>query len=150
MKYNNFMIDAYFGILDPERFVDSQGLEMDDKVRSIINRYKEINARHPVSATDGVVPQELFEELKAIGFFGLNLPARYGGLGLKIRQYLKIVEAIATEDMSLGFTALAHLSIGVKGIVLFGNEAQKERYLVPADINPECLHAGDTGDSGAA
>jgi acyl-CoA dehydrogenase family protein 9 len=27
---------------------------------------------------------------------------------------------------------LAHLSIGCKGIVLFGNEAQKEKYLVPA------------------
>ena len=34
--------------------------------------------------------------------------------------------------MSLGILALAHLSIGIKGIVLFGNEKQKHKYLVPA------------------
>jgi acyl-CoA dehydrogenase family protein 9 len=34
--------------------------------------------------------------------------------------------------MSLGILALAHLSIGIKGIVLFGNEEQKRKYLVPA------------------
>jgi acyl-CoA dehydrogenase family protein 9 len=32
----------------------------------------------------------------------------------------------------LGFTSLAHLSIGVKGIVLFGNEHQKQYYLSKA------------------
>jgi acyl-CoA dehydrogenase family protein 9 len=34
--------------------------------------------------------------------------------------------------MSLGILALAHLSIGIKGILLFGNEEQKRKYLVPA------------------
>ena len=34
--------------------------------------------------------------------------------------------------MSLGILALAHLSIGIKGIVLFGNAEQKRKYLVPA------------------
>ena len=132
MKYNNFLIDACLGSLNPELFAAFQGLESDDLTKDIINRYKAINTRFPASGADDSVAQELFDELKTIGFFGLSIPVRYGGLGLKIRQYLKIVETIAAEDMSLGFTALAHLSIGVKGIVLFGTETQKERYLVPA------------------
>ena len=49
-----------------------------------------------------------------------------------MHQYLKIVEHTMASGMALGFTALAHLSIGVKGIVLFGTEAQKQKYLVPA------------------
>ncbi len=132
MNYNNFLMDAFLGKLNTDRFAAFQGLERDDQVDEILNQYKQIMARYPVSEDAGAVPQELFDELKSIGFFGLSIPARYGGLGLKIRQYLKIVEAIAAENMSLGFTALTHLSIGAKGIVLFGTEAQKERYLVPA------------------
>jgi hypothetical protein len=126
------MIDAYLGSLDNGRLAGFEGLERDDQTNDIISQYKAINKRFPVSEADDAALQELFDELKAIGFFGLSIPARYGGLGLNIRQYLKIVEIIAAENMSLGFTALAHLSIGAKGIVLFGTEAQKERYLVPA------------------
>jgi acyl-CoA dehydrogenase family protein 9 len=33
------------------------------------------------------------------------------------------------ENLYLGFTALAHLSIGTKGIILFGTEEQKRKYL---------------------
>jgi acyl-CoA dehydrogenase family protein 9 len=36
------------------------------------------------------------------------------------------------EERALGILVLAHLSIGIKGIVLFGNEEQKRKYLVPA------------------
>ena len=39
---------------------------------------------------------------------------------------------MATQNLDLGFTALAHLSIGTKGILLFGTEEQKRKYLVPA------------------
>jgi acyl-CoA dehydrogenase family protein 9 len=132
MRYDNFLLDAYLGKLNTDGFTAFQGLDRDDQVDEILNHYRQINARHPVSEADDAVPHEFFDELKAIGFFGLTIPARYGGLGLKIRQYLKIVEAISAENMSLGFTALAHLSIGVKGIILFGTEAQKGRYLAPA------------------
>ena len=47
-------------------------------------------------------------------------------------QYLKVVEEISSRDLAIALISLAHLSIGCKGIVLFGNDAQKEKYLVPA------------------
>ena len=81
-------MDAFLGKLDPDRFAAFQGLERDDQIDEILNQYKQINARYQVSEDTGAVPQELFDELKGIGFFGLSIPARYGGLGLKIRQYL--------------------------------------------------------------
>ena len=134
MTYDNFLINTYLGNLDLELFHSFQRLEADEKSQEIIERYRIINARYPAAEMEkkGVVPKELFDDLKEIGFFGLNIPARYGGVGLKVWQYLKVVEEIVAENMSLGFTALAHLSIGVKGIVLFGTEAQKERYLPQA------------------
>ncbi len=134
MNFDNFLANIYFGSLDVERFHSFRDLEEDDKTREIIEKYEEITERYPSSHLEeqGTVPAELLEELKRIGFFGLNIPEKYGGAGLNLKQYLKVVEEIAGRDLALAIISLAHLSIGCKGIVLFGNEAQKEKYLVPA------------------
>jgi len=42
------------------------------------------------------------------------------------------VEVLSISDLALALISLAHLSIGCKGIVLFGTEAQQAKYLVPA------------------
>jgi len=134
MNFDNFLANIYFGSLDVERFHSFSDLEEDDKTREIIEKYVEITKRYPSSHLEeqGTVPTELLEELKRIGFFGLNIPEEYGGVGLNLKQYLKVVEEIAGRDLALAIISLAHLSIGCKGIALFGNELQKEKYLVPA------------------
>ena len=134
MDFDNFLANIYFGSLDMERFHSFQDLEMDEKTREIIEKYQNIIERYPSSYLEeqGTLPTELLEELKRIGFFGLNIPKEYGGVGLDLKQYLKVVEEIAGLDLALAIISLAHLSIGCKGIVLFGNERQKQKYLVPA------------------
>ena len=134
MDFDNFLANIYFGSLDMERFHSFQDLEMDEKTREIIEKYQNIIERYPSSYLEeqGTLPRELLEELKRIGFFGLNIPKEYGGVGLDLKQYLKVVEEIAGLDLALAIISLAHLSIGCKGIVLFGNERQKQKYLVPA------------------
>ncbi|GBM31852.1 Very long-chain specific acyl-CoA dehydrogenase, mitochondrial [Araneus ventricosus] len=44
-------------------------------------------------------------------------------------QYERIAELVWRHDLSLGITIGAHQSIGFKGILLFGNKEQKQRYL---------------------
>ena len=134
MNLDNFLASIYFGSLDVERFHSYRDLEEDDKTREIIEKYQEISERYPSSHLEeqGTVPAELLEELKRIGFFGLNIPEEYSGVGLSLRQYLKVVEVLSGTDLALALISLAHLSIGCKGIVLFGNELQKKKYLVPA------------------
>ena len=134
MDFDNFLANIYFGSLDMERFHSFQDLEMDEKTREIIEKYQNIIERYPSSYLEeqGTLPTKLLEELKRIGFFGLNIPREYGGVGLDLKQYLKVVEEIAGLDLALAIISLAHLSIGCKGIVLFGNERQKQKYLVPA------------------
>lgn len=46
-----------------------------------------------------------------------------------ILQYARLVEIIGVHDLGVGITLGAHQSIGFKGILLFGNQAQKEKYL---------------------
>jgi acyl-CoA dehydrogenase family protein 9 len=134
MDYENFLINLYFGSLDAELFDSFLEFQADESTLGVIQNYLEVNSEYPPSVLEekGMVPSELLEKLGRNDFFGLTIPRQYGGVGLSLRQYLHIVESLVSKNMSLGILALAHLSIGIKGIVLFGNEKQKRKYLVPA------------------
>jgi alkylation response protein AidB-like acyl-CoA dehydrogenase len=125
---------VYFGDLNQKLLQRHRGLVDDEKTEGIIAQFLDLSRQYPARTIEdsGRVPEELLEKLKAINFFGLNIPAIYGGLGLRLLQYLKVAQVVATSNMDLGFTALAHLSIGVKGLVLFGTEEQKQKYLPKA------------------
>ncbi|XP_070710535.1 very long-chain specific acyl-CoA dehydrogenase, mitochondrial [Pempheris klunzingeri] len=75
------------------------------------------------------VEDHTMEGLKEMGAFGLQVPADLGGLGLSNTQYARLVEIVGSYDLGVGITLGAHQSIGFKGILLFGNPAQKEKYL---------------------
>ncbi|XP_062342332.1 very long-chain specific acyl-CoA dehydrogenase, mitochondrial-like [Osmerus eperlanus] len=75
------------------------------------------------------VEDHTMEGLKEMGAFGLQVPADLGGLGLTNTQYARLVEIVGMHDLGVGITLGAHQSIGFKGILLFGNPAQKEKYL---------------------
>ena len=134
MKFKNFLENLYLGRLDTEVFRTLADSKTEDQTMELIERFHQIGLKFPASDLEkmGSVPKELLAELKKIGFFGLDIPEVYGGLGLSLPQYLRIVEDVANQNMDLGITALAHLSIGTKGITLFGTEEQKRKYLVPA------------------
>ena len=57
-----------------------------------------------------------------------QIPEEFGGLGLTNTAYARLVEEVVM-DPSLSVTLLAHQSIGLKGILLVGTEAQKAKYL---------------------
>jgi acyl-CoA dehydrogenase family protein 9 len=134
MTYENFLINLYFDSLNTDRFNNFREFEANETTRAIIQKYLEVNSEYPASCLEekGTVPADLMEKLGRNDFFGLTIPREYGGVGLSLSQYLHIVETLASQNMSLGILALAHLSIGIKGIVLFGTEEQKRKYLAPA------------------
>jgi acyl-CoA dehydrogenase family protein 9 len=134
MSYENFLTSVYFGSLNKEVFNNFRDLQADDRTQKIIDKYLEVSRQYPAHYLEkkGVLSNELLRKLGKIEFFGLNISKAYGGAGLSLRQYLKVIEETAPQSMAMGFTALAHLSIGTKGIVLFGSEEQKRKYLVPA------------------
>ncbi|XP_072239033.1 complex I assembly factor ACAD9, mitochondrial [Leuresthes tenuis] len=74
------------------------------------------------------IPQETLNGLKELGLFGIMVPEEYGGLGLSNTMYARLNEIIAL-DGSIAVTLAAHQAIGLKGILLAGNEAQKQKYL---------------------
>jgi butyryl-CoA dehydrogenase len=63
------------------------------------------------------------------GWFGVNVPEVYGGLGLDYLSYLLVLEELARVDVSHSITVSAHSTLGLSPILNFGSEDQKRRYL---------------------
>ena len=78
---------------------------------------------------EGYQSKEFLQELKELGLFGLIIPEEYGGLGLSSTGYARVVQQTTRYDGSTALTIGAHTSIGLKGLLLFGTDAQKQKYL---------------------
>ncbi|XP_029287756.1 complex I assembly factor ACAD9, mitochondrial [Cottoperca gobio] len=74
------------------------------------------------------IPPETLNGLKELGLFGIMIPEEYGGLGLSNTVYARLAE-VTSLDGSIAVTLAAHQAIGLKGILIAGNEAQKLKYL---------------------
>ncbi|CAF1417097.1 unnamed protein product [Rotaria magnacalcarata] len=75
------------------------------------------------------IPEETMNGLKEQGAFGIQVPVEYGGLGLNNTQAARLYEIVTSHDLAVSICLGAHQSIGFKGILLFGTEAQKQKYL---------------------
>jgi alkylation response protein AidB-like acyl-CoA dehydrogenase len=76
----------------------------------------------------GEMPADFIEELKEFGMFGLVIPEENGGMGLGNMAYSRTLQEVAKYDASVAVTIGAHSSIGMRGLLLFGTDEQKERY----------------------
>ena len=74
-------------------------------------------------------PEGTLEALAELGLFGLNVPESDGGLGLSQTAFARVYEAVASIDGSLPVTVGGHASIGIKGLLLYGTDEQKRKYL---------------------
>jgi acyl-CoA dehydrogenase family member 9 len=74
-------------------------------------------------------PEEFVQSLRELGLFGLIIPEEFGGLGLSNAAYARVLAQTSGYDSSISLTIGAHSSIGMKGLLLYGNEEQKARYL---------------------
>lgn len=73
--------------------------------------------------------EEFVNSLKELGLFGLIIPEEFGGIGLSNSGYARVIQQTSKYDGSTAITIGAHSSIGMKGLLLFGNDEQKQRYL---------------------
>ena len=129
-----FLEELYLDSFNQARFEEAAFPSMEPQAQRIISDYRELIKGHSPAKLEkeGAIPPELMEGLKKIGLFGLNIPSEYGGQGLSLIGYLGVLRAVARTDMALALTPTAHLSIGLKGIILFGTEEQKKKYLTQA------------------
>jgi alkylation response protein AidB-like acyl-CoA dehydrogenase len=115
-------------IFTPEKF-SSEQQEIDKTVEEFATE-RILPNKNEIEKYNKDLSLELLRECGELGLLSVDIPEKYGGLGLD-----KVTSAIVVEKISFGMcssfsaTLGAHCGIGTLPIVFFGNEAQKEKYL---------------------
>ncbi len=78
---------------------------------------------------DGELPSAFIEELRQFGLFSLVIPELHGGMSMSATAYSRTLQELAKYDGSVAVTVGAHSSIGMRGLLLFGNDEQKARFM---------------------
>lgn len=76
-------------------------------------------------------PREIMAKAAELGLFGILFPEKYGGAGLGYMEYAIAIEELSRVDGSVGISVAAHNGLCSNHIYLFGNEAQREKWLKP-------------------
>ncbi|MER7559302.1 acyl-CoA dehydrogenase family protein [Nocardioides sp. NPDC126508] len=91
---------------------------VDERVRPRVREFE----------ADDLYPEELIEEMKKLGFFGLLVPAEHGGVDVSTACFARVTEELARGWMSLAGAIGGHSVISYL-IRHFGTPEQQETYL---------------------
>ena len=76
------------------------------------------------------LPPELWAFVKKEGFFGLNIPKEYGGLGFSALMNHKVIQKLASISSVVSSTVGVPNSLGPAELLMhYGTEEQKQHYL---------------------
>ena len=106
--------------------LDTRTQLLDALARFVAERLRPIEAE--VAAADAV-PEEVLDEMKALGLFGLSIPEAYGGLGLSMEDECLVVIELGRASPAFRSAFGTNVGIGSQGLVMFGTEAQKAKWL---------------------
>lgn len=94
--------------------------------RFVAERLRPLEAK---VAEDDAIPADVIEEMKGLGLFGLSIPAEYGGLDLNMEEECLVCVELGRTSPAFRSAFGTNVGIGSQGLVMFGTEAQKARYL---------------------
>ena len=78
---------------------------------------------------EGKLPDDILQEMKALGLFGLTIPEQYGGLGLTMEEEILIAFELGHTSPAFRSILGTNNGIGSAAVVFSGTEAQKQKYL---------------------
>ncbi|MGV3522749.1 MAG: acyl-CoA dehydrogenase family protein [Candidatus Sericytochromatia bacterium] len=153
-----FLRNLFFGDVHEDQIFPfpRMGAEEQEVIDMIADSLKRFGKEVDQDAIDKAekLPPELLEKLKDMELFGLIIPEEYGGVGLSVTGYARVLEDLATLGSAVAVTVGAHQSIGMKGLLLFGNDAQKDQYLPKLAsgelISAFCLTEPNSGSDAAS
>jgi alkylation response protein AidB-like acyl-CoA dehydrogenase len=77
----------------------------------------------------GEFPLETIKKMGQIGFMGIEVPEEYGGAGMDTLAYVLALEEVSKADAAHGTIMSVNNSLFCYGILKFGKEEQKQKYL---------------------
>lgn len=80
-------------------------------------------------AEEAKLPDDILQEMKALGLFGLTIPEEYGGLGLTMEEEIHVAIALGRTSPAFRSIMGTNNGIGSAAVVFSGTEEQKQKYL---------------------
>jgi acyl-CoA dehydrogenase len=99
---------------------------LDMVARFVAERLRPIEAK---VAEDDLVPQDVVEEMKGLGLFGLSIPEEFGGLGLNMEEEALVAIELGRASPAFRSVFGTNVGIGSQGLVMFGTDEQKAKWL---------------------
>lgn len=94
-------------------------------------------------------PTEEVKQMGELGFLGMMVDPKYGGGGMDTKSYVVAMEEISKVDASASVVMSVNNSLVCWGLEKYGNEEQKQKYLVPLAsgqvIGAFCLSEPEAG-----
>jgi acyl-CoA dehydrogenase len=106
--------------------LDTREQLLDTVRRFVSERLRPLEAR---VAEDDAMPVDVVEEMKGLGLFGLSIPEEYGGLDLSMEDECLVAVELGRTSPAFRSTFGTNVGIGSQGLVMFGTDAQKQKYL---------------------
>jgi alkylation response protein AidB-like acyl-CoA dehydrogenase len=88
----------------------------------------------PVAAEfdeSGEFPHKTVKKMGEMGFMGIEVPEQYGGAGMDTLAYVLALEEICKADAAHGVIMSVNNSLYCHGILKFGTEEQKKKFITP-------------------
>ena len=134
MNEQSFMKSLFHGVVAEELIYPFPELGRDERdnttmILESVRKFIETSVDPVKIDREQTIPKAVLDGMKELGLFGMIIPQEHGGIGLSASSYARVVQEVASYDASLAVTLGAHQSIGLKGILLFGTEEQRVKYL---------------------
>jgi len=75
------------------------------------------------------IPDKIAAQMKEMGLFGITVPQEYGGMGMSTVECMLIQEELARANLAYCFLISGNIGIGSLGLVYYGSEEQKQKFL---------------------
>ena len=98
-----------------------------DVVRKYVN--ERLIPLEPKISEEDKIPDEVVQEMRDLGLFGLTIPQEYGGIGLNTEQECRVVMELGRTSPAFRSIFGTNNGIGSQGIVMDGTNEQKSYYL---------------------
>ncbi|MGD8983558.1 MAG: acyl-CoA dehydrogenase family protein [Desulfobacteraceae bacterium] len=102
----------------------------------------------------GHFPGDIAEEMAELNYFGLEIPAQYGGAALDTVSSAIVIEEISRVNAAMGLCVSVHNSVSAYPTFQFGSENQHKDFLVPLasgkKIGTFCLTEPNAGSDASA
>ena len=106
--------------------MDTRTQLIDLVARFVAERLRPLEAK---VSEDDAIPDEIIEEMKALGLYGLSIPEAYGGLDLSMEDECLVAVELGRTSPAFRSAFGTNVGIGSQGLVMFGTDEQKAKYL---------------------